>query len=812
MARQRRYWAVACVWAAAACGKTAATGPDGFDDSTANGGSGGSVSSMGGASSGRSSSDARCQSSLAPDRTRPGYQPDQGVLSAVEATVKSMPLQSKLRQLYGIPAPPSRGSWVYRDLNRCEDADAGDGKILRGSRFRDGGRGINLVDEQDNRPSDGKDYSTAFPAQSIRAASWDVELEFRIGEAHGEQTMTSLNTVVRAPTLDLLRHPFWGQSQASYGEDTFHVGRMASAFVAGAQQHVLACGMSLAGSQIENNRANQNAEVDEQSLREVYGRQFEAAVRDGGLGCVVAAYELVNGRKSTQNRHLLTDILRNDFGFRGVVISDLWAMPGDQTAGDWAQAQALAVEALQAGLDVELPWALHYDRLEASLDSGSIVQADVDRAVGRVLEQKFRFGSQYTDGPFGLGRSTSEMDTSQGSLRNNQVHLDLAEEAEIESAVLLSNGPSAAPVLPIGKPGRIAVIGPQRPLKITASAQPPVTGTALDFASQVNLGDRGRTRVNADPALSIGPFAGIQAVAASHGVSDVVTGNTEEAAEGADFIVVVVGLHAGDEGEEWSLSSRGDRKTLELPDAQAELVSSLLDLDKPTAIFVESGSTVNLPWLDHQNRKQATIWAGYPGQRAGAAFGKLLFGDENFSGKLPFTWVREQDLPAFQSDTASTRMSYFFGYRLFDALEVAGARPEPVFPFGHGLSYTTFEYSKVELPCTELNRDSVVDVGVDVANTGSVAGSEVVMLFVQGPPKPAGVNGERAIKELKGFAKVELSSGEQQRVTIPLRVQDLRHWEGDEDGAYTIDPGEYTVLAGGNASELSVEAKFTVSD
>ena len=812
MTRQRRTWGAALVFAAAGCGKTAPSEPDGIDDVAASGGSGGSVSSAGATSSVDSRDDASCRSSLPPDKTNPGYRPDEGVLASVTRTLKSMPLESKLLQLYGLPNPPWRGSAAYRDVNRSRNADAGDGKTLRGSLYRDGGRGVNLLDGQDNRPSDGKAYSVAFPAQSIRGASWDVELEFRIGEAQGEETMTSLNTVLRAPTLSILRHPYWGQSQASYGEDTFHVGRMGSAFVAGAQQHVLTCAVSFTASSIENNRSNQDAVVAEQALREVYGRHFEMVAREGGGGCVVAAYNLVNGKKSTQSRHLLTDLLRTDFGFRGVVISDMWAMPGDNTAPDAATARAMAVEALEAGLDVELPWALHYDQLEPLLNDGSLVQDDIDRAVGRVLEQKFRFENQYTDGPYGLGRSTTALDTSGGSLTNYEAHLDLAEEAELESAVLLTNGSDTGPVLPIGRPTRIAVIGPERPVKVAVSAQPPQTGATLHFASDVNLGDRGRTRINADPALSIGPFQGIQAVAASHGVGEVATGNTPEAAAEADFIVVVVGLHAGDEGEEWSLVSRGDRKTLELPDDQAAFVSSILDLDKPTAIFVESGSMVSLPWLSHSNRKQATIWAGYPGQRAGVAFGKLLFGDANFSGKLPFTWVEDADLPQFQGDATTTQLSYFFGYRLYDALEGTGAAVEPVFPFGHGLSYTRFGYSNLELPCTEVDHDSVVDVSVDVENTGNVAGSEVVMLFVQGPPKPPGVSGERSVKELKGFAKVELGADERQRVTIPLRVQDLRHWEGDENGAYTIDPGDYAVLVGPNAAELTAKRTLTVKD
>jgi beta-glucosidase len=195
------------------------------------------------------------------------------------------------------------------------------------------------------------------------------------------------------------------------------------------------------------------------------------------------------------------------------------------------------------------------------------------------------------------------------------------------------------------------------------------------------------------------------------------------------------------------------------------------------------------------------------------AFGKLLFGDETFSGKLPFTWVAQADLPAFQGGSTTALLDYFFGYRLYDALEAAGVFPiEPVFPFGHGLSYTTFEYSNLELPCSEVDPDSVLDVSVEVENTGSVQGSEVVMLFVQGPPKPVEVTGERAPKELRGFARVELAANETQRVTIPLRIQDLRHWEGNADGEYVLDPGEYSVLVGPNSAELTLQGTSSVKN
>jgi beta-glucosidase len=751
--------------------------------------------------------------SLPADRTHPGYTPRAAVTNAVANLLEGMPLASKIAQMQSVPDPIARTADVFRDIDRSPDADAGDGKTLRGFRYRDAGRGVNLAAGQDNRPTQGNDFSTAFPAQSTRGASWDIELEFRVGEALGEETMSSRNNMLLAPCMNVLRHPYWGRSQETYGEDTFHLGRMASALTAGIQEHVAACAKHFAANNIENDRANQDARMDEQTLREIYGRHFEMVVRDGGVACVMAAYNSINGTHATQNRHLLTDVLREGFGFRGLVISEWWAMPGGMATPDVTTAQQLAREAVRAGLDVELPFTLNYSQLDALLDSQELTAADIDAAASRILEQKFRFGSQYTDGPYGLGRSTTTLIGD--SLVGNETHLDLAEEVELKSAVLLTNGLDGPPVLPIQSVNSIAVIGGELPIALVMEAtEPPKTGSILHLATDVNLGDRGSSRVNADPEQSIGPFAGIAAAAADHGILDVTTGASAAAALDADLVVVVVGLGAGDEGEEFSLASHGDRASLDLPRNQAALVSDVLALDKPTVIIVESGSIVNLPWLSHPNRRQATMWAGYGGQRAGAAFGKLLFGDANFSGKLPVSWPKEQDLLPFTSGGTTTQMGYFFGYRDYDIRAAEGAPVELVFPFGHGLSYSTFEYAGLSVPCADVSKDGVVDVSFEIANTGPVDGEAVAMLFVSGPRTPNGIRGNRAVKELKGFTKVNLKAsgraGSSERVSIPLRIDDLRHWEGGADGAWVIDDGVYTIRVGPSAADADLMLQETL--
>lgn len=747
------------------------------------------------------------------DKTRPGYTEPQD--PRVRSVLATMPLASKIRQMTAL-SPATRDSATYRDTMRQLDADDGQGSVVRGTKYRYGSRGVNLVDGQVDRISKGENFSTVFPVESVRAASFDVDLEYRVGEAIGEETMTSLNTVLLAPALTMLRHPFAGRSQETYGEDVFLVGRMGAAFVAGAQQHVIACATQFGENGVENNRSNVDSIMDEQTLREVYTHQYGMAVTDGGAGCVMTGYHLVNGVKSAINAQLLKDVLRTDVGFRGFAVNDRFSMPGDQRQQDLQTGEDVAARALQAGLDVESSFTTNYVYLPDMVSSQVIGEDALNAPVSRTLEQKFRFGNQDTMGPFGRGASTTQL--SGDSIVGNDDHLALAEEAELKSAVLLTNGLDQVPVLPLRSGGKLAVLGLDLRVAISTQTTPPVTGTTLHFSTDSNLGDRGSSLVNADPAKTVGPFAGIQVAASEHGISDVISGSSADAAAGADSIVVVVGLSAADEGEEFSLDSHGDRTSLALPNEQADFVNQVLAAGKPTVVIVESGSVVDLPWLSHANKSQATIWAGYSGQRGGSAYGKLLFGDSNFSGKLPFTWAEAVDLPAFRdAQPPSTwggpvHVSYFFGYRDYDQKKAQGAQANPVFPFGHGLSYTHFTYSNLQMPCAEaFETNGVADITVDITNTGSVAGSEAALLFIAGPPKSDGITGNRPVKELKSFTKIDIPAGATQRAHLSLRLNDLRHWEGDASGHWIVDPGVYTVMVGASADDADLSLTTTFS-
>src|SRR6185369_6825729 len=279
-------------------------------------------------------------------------------------------------------------------------------------RYRDASRGMNLGEDfLGSYPTAGMfgnshvGYSTAFPVSMARGAAFDLDLEYAVGEAIGDEMQAASETVLLAPCMNLLRHPLWGRAQETYGEDPFHIGRMASAMVVGIQKHILANAKHFMAYNIEANRASNNAMLDEQTLRETFARHFRMVIQDGGVGSVMASYNEVNGVKSTQNAHLLTDVLRTDFGFKGFVLSDWWAMPNvDPKHVDATTLKRTAVDAVKAGLDVELPWGLNFGLLEdiVATPGSGLTKDDLDRSVARVLEQKFRFNGDKLSGTVGL--------------------------------------------------------------------------------------------------------------------------------------------------------------------------------------------------------------------------------------------------------------------------------------------------------------------------------------------------------------------------------------------------------------------------
>ena len=762
------------------------------------GGGGDNVISVGGAGgAGGAPPKMSCTSSTQdPLPYTQGYKADPAIRSAATTLANSLSVEERAQQMRGLP---QTGAANYNVFQQEDNTSKG----IKAFYFRDGPRGVNL-----NANGDGKsDYCTSFPVAIARGAAFDTELEYHIGQAIGDETLVSGNTMILAPTVNILRHPGWGRAQETYGEDPFLLGRLGSAFVVGVQEYVAACAKHYAANNIENGRETANATMDEQTLREMYARHFEMIVREGGVSSIMAAYNKLNGTYSTVNKHLLTDLLRTDMGFEGFVLTDWWAAPNGNSVPLPASniLQGTAKDGVNAGLDMELPWSYNYSTLATLVNGGQLTGAQLATSTARILEQKMRFKVDKLSGAVGLKTPSTTWNSGTSSVENNQAHIDLATQAAKESMVLLKNEGN---VLPINKTTvhSIAVIGANVSVGML-SVKSQDGSNSIDFSTNVRTGDLGSSRVFADPAKSFGPFAGIQA-AAGAGIT-VTRGNTAADAANADFVVVVAGLTPFDEGEEYT--NAGDRSSFAL-DAkgsavQNALITAVAALKKPMVVVLEGGSVIDMPWLASV---PAVVMAWYPGMTGGKALGNLLMGDANFSGKLPLTWPAAwADEPEFSNSSGTTAMGYYLGYRWFD-----NKGTKPLFAFGAGLSYTTFNYSNLQVPCSDVPKDGVVNVTVDVANSGTKAGDEVVFLFVAYPSAGAV---RRPAKELKGFTRVSLAApdpanptnGSAKRVTIPLRVKDLKYWDSTNN-KWDVQTGPVQVLVGPSSDKLTLMDTFTV--
>ncbi len=648
----------------------------------------------------------------------------------VKIVLDGMTLAEKVEQMAGFPT----GAEMFATPDNDQ---AG----IRGFRFRDGPRGV--------RTEPGT-TATCFPVSVSRGATWDLDLERRVGAAIGAETRGLGHNFLLAPTVNILRHPGWGRAQETYGEDPWLLGRMGTASVLGIQEHVGACVKHYAANNIEDTRMSNNAVIDEQTLREVYTRPFEMIVKEADAACIMAAYNKVNGTYCCENKPLLRDILKTDWAFDGFVVSD------------WLAARS-TVESALGGLDVEMPWALFYESLEQAVALDQVTPDVIDDAVRRILRIKFKFG-------FAL---LSEAYVGDATVVESPAHIALAREAAVKGMVLLKNRDAVLPVNPESIRS-LAVVG--------------------EFATQVRLGDAGSSNVT--PSYAVSPYAGISQRAAKDGIT-VTTSPDASAANGADLAIVVVALTQKDEGE--AFNGGGDRDDLGLSGEQDALILEVVAAAERTIVVIEAGGPITMEgWVD---RADGILMAWYPGMEGGNAIADVLFGDVNVSGRLIQTWPkRREDEPVFGNHKAETVMEYDHGYRHFDRQKI-----EPLFPFGFGLSYTTFAYSNLVIPCETITADGRLVVTVDIENTGTRAGVAVPQLYVGFPETTV----RRPVKELKGFARVSLLAGETKTIEIPVRIPELAYWDATIH-RWVVEEKRHDVYVGPDALDLPLTGSFTI--
>ena len=592
--------------------------------------------------------------------------------------------------------------------------------------------------------------ATCFPTASAVANSWDAALGEEIGAALGEEAAAQEVSVVLGPGLNMKRNPLCGRSFEYFSEDPYLAGKLAAGYIRGIQSKgVAACPKHFAVNSQETRRMASDSIVDERTLREIYLTGFEIAVKEGHPRSIMSSYNLVNGTYANENKHLLMEILRGEWGFDGAVITD-WGGSNDHALG------------VKNGSTLEMPapGGDSVRELLAAVESGKISESDIDARLSELLPLVF-------DTKAALDAAPREFDAA--------AHHALARRAAEESLVLLKNEGS---LLPLAAGTKVAVIG--------------------DFAKNPRYQGAGSSMVNStqvdvlldkliDSELNV---IGYQQGFDRHGKPDAALQKSAcELAAQADTVILCMGL------DEIAESEGLDRSNLRLAQNQVDLLQAVAAVNPKIVVVLYSGSVVETPWLDNC---QALLYAALGGQSGAGAVADALTGKVNPCGKLAETWpLAYADVPsaadfATRRKTVEYREGLYIGYRYFTTAEKAVR-----FPFGYGMSYTTFAYS--DLAADEQG------VSLTVTNTGSVAGTEIVQLYV------AKKDSElfRPAKELKGFARVTLAPGEKQRITITLDDKAFRFWNVKAN-RWEIEGGEYELLVGASVEDIRLCEKISV--
>lgn len=616
-------------------------------------------------------------------------------------------------------------------------------------KFSDGPRGVTIG------------HSTCFPVSMARGATWDPGLEERVGSVIGYEARAQGANFFGGVCINLLRHPGWGRAQETYGEDPYHLGAMGVALIAGTQKHLMACAKHFACNSIEESRFFVNVKADERTLREIYLPHFKKCV-DAGVAAFMSAYNKVNGQLCGHNSVLLQDILKDEWGFEGFVVSDfLWGVKDTAAAAN-------------AGLDIEMPIIRFYGKkLLRAVQSNEVPEAKIDEAVLRILRQKDRFAK--------VGEPAA-YDRKMAACHD---HAALAREVALKSIVLLKNEKNALP-LDREKIRTLAVIG--------------------GLADRANLGDLGSSRVR--PPYAVTPLQGLRKKAGTqirivyHRGKNLSAAT--RAAREADAVIVVAGLSSRNEGEFLPLPGvkiGGDRMDLRLPKPQEELIAAAAGENPRCIVVLEGGSAIIMEsWKE---RVAAILMAWYPGMEGGNALAEILFGDANPCGKLPIVFPASADqLPFFDNQAREIEYGYYHGYRLLDKKNQVAA-----FPFGFGLSYTRYKYENLRLSAKKIGKSGRLAVEVDVTNAGERAGEEVIQLYVGYP----GSKVDRPVKDLKGFGRLALAPGETKTLSLDLPIADLAYYN-PKAKAWEIEEIEYLANVGPSSrKEDLLTAGFAVS-
>lgn len=628
-------------------------------------------------------------------------------------------------------------------------------------------------------------YKTIFPISLGEAATWDTDAVALSARVAAEETAASGVHWTFAPMVDITRDPRWGRVSEGSGEDTYLGVQLAVARVKGFQgtnlndlNTILACTKHFAAyGAAEAGRDYNTVDMSERVLRETYLPPFQATV-DAGVATFMTSFNEIAGVPATANKFLLRDVLKGEWGFDGFVVTDYTAINElipHGVAKDSVHAGELA---LKAGVDMDMVGAVYLKFLKKSLQEGNVTEAQINDACRRILNAKYDLG--LFEDPYRYSDDKREKQTIY-----KKEYLDAALHVANESMVLLKNENS---VLPLNKNQKVAFVGPLVSDEWNIIGSWAATGDRYGYATSVEEG--------------IMEVANKKNVSFDKGVEILkddrsMIAKAVESARNADVIVAVMGEFENMTGEAASRSS------IDLPGIQKEFLAELKKLNKPIVLVLLNGRPLTLEW-ENENM-DAILEAWYPGTRGGAAIAQTLYGINNPSGKLPMTFPRNVGQVPIYYNHKNTGRPYLgptdpeqkYKSRYTDVDN------SPLYPFGYGLSYTTFDYSNLKLSSNQINFNDTLKILVEVSNTGNYDGEEVVQLYIK--DKVGTVT--RPVKELKGFKKVALKKGEKKMVEFEISSNDLRFYNIDMD--FVAEPGDFEVFVGGS-SATETKDKFVL--
>ncbi|SDQ81091.1 glycoside hydrolase family 3 C-terminal domain-containing protein [Pseudovibrio sp. Tun.PSC04-5.I4] len=659
---------------------------------------------------------------------------------------------------------------------------------LPGIHFTDGSRGIVLKG------------ATTFPTTIARAATFDPELEERIGSVMGYEMRALGGTLFGGVALNLMRHPAWGRAQESYGEDSYLIGEMGTALIRGVQQHAMACAKNFALASMEHSKLSLNVTVGKRALHEIYLPHFRKAV-DAGVAAVMTSYSSINGELCGHNKELLSGLLKEDWGFEGFVLSDFIFGIRDGKA------------AALAGLDLEMPFQLHFhQKLEDALNTGELDETSLEDACYRLILQQLR---HLHKGDY------------QKKLVGCSEFRKVAQEAAEKSIVLLKNDAGLLPfkdIKSLGVIGRLASVANTGD-KGTSDTQPthvitPLAGLRTYYKHKLDIWqDRGQ---NINKAVQIAKRADAVVLVVGydhlwegeHVPSDLAAQfhqvlpqprNREEAQVASQFLRAFggggsAGLPKASQRTEDGYGA-GDRENLRLPPHDVELIEKVCAVNSNCVVVVMGGGTIIMN--EWQDKPAAIVLLWYPGMEGGTALARVLSGEISPSGKLPFVIPRrEADLPDFDRNARKVIYDMWHGYRKLDWDGVT-----PAYPFGYGLSYTQFTYADLLVTPPETLQNGNIRVQFIVTNTGDRTADEVAQVYIA----PIGSSVERAPRELKGFKRLTIQAGESIITDLSIPLEELAIFD-TQSNQMVVERIAYDVIVGGSSHDHNeIQAQLNLS-